>query len=84
MIRNCRVAADVASLSPLLAPPQGSAAGVAPITAALRRARQMIEESRRARRSPPGGGGAPQEPDEEHAARRSILNDPHFWMLMIH
>jgi hypothetical protein len=83
MIRNCRVAADVASLSAFLAPPRRPVQDVAPINAALRRARQIIEEFRRARRRPSGGGG-PQDPDDEHAARRSILNDPNFWMLMIH
>ena len=46
----------------------------------LSRALRLLRELRRARRPPPGGGGPP----EEQPATRSIMDDPNFWMLMIH
>jgi hypothetical protein len=87
MIGNCRfgsVTADFGTVSPVLASPPASPAGGVPIAAALLTVRRFFEERCRARRRPPGGSGGPEAPSDEHATARSILNDPHFWMLLVH
>ena len=87
MIRNCSfggLAADFGTVSPVLASPLAAPVGGVPVAAARLRVRCFFEALRRPRRLPPGGSGGPEKPSDEHTAARSILNDPHFWMLLVH
>ena len=81
--RTASVTADFAGWTPVLAPPF-AATRVGPIAAALLRTRQLFEALRRGRRRPPGGPGGSEKRGDEPASTSSIMNDPHFWMLLIH
>jgi hypothetical protein len=86
MIRNWRTASATAgftSVSPILATPFAPSGGGA-IAAALLRSRQLFQALKRERRRPPRGPDGPEKPDGEEPTPRSILNDPHFWMLLVH
>jgi hypothetical protein len=84
---NCAIGfggASWSSLSSAVLPLGGGANLAARASAALLRARQLLELVKGKRRQHPVGSGGPETPPQDNPECSSIWDDPALWLLMMH